>query len=119
MYGNSLQEKNTLRKIFENKMGTEYNYLWCTTYNVIWGTKYITYFGDSLFVTPAYGPIKKSIKIDKKEIRELIIKKRFWLGSKFSIVLKSGKVLKYYFVNRSWIPAAEIIVNEWFKNNSF
>lgn len=106
--------EKTIDKLVENKLSDGELVVFCTTYNMTFGTKFITVYGDTLFVTPAYGKLKDAIKIDKKDIQDIFIKKSFWTGNKFFIVLKSGEKKMYRFCHRSWIPLAEKIINEWF-----
>ena len=102
-------------QLVANKMSDGENILFCTTYNMTFGTKLITVYEDNLFVTPAYGPIEKATKIEKKDIWDFIIKRSFWTGNKLFIVLKSGEKQMYRFVHRSWIPIAEKIISDWFR----
>lgn len=107
------------KTLIDNNMCDGSILLFCTTWNASIGGQYITVFDDNLFITPisggVYGAnIKKSIKINKSDIEDIVAVKSFWTGSKVIIKLKGGKEYKYKLVNSSWIEVVNELKDTWF-----
>ena len=108
-----------MKQLIDNKLSDGSIYVFCTKWNASMGAKYITVYGNDLYVTPYIGGIygvnvKKAIKINKQDIKDMKLNKSFWTGYKLVITLKDGKVLKYTPVNKSWLAPANALVNSWF-----
>lgn len=99
-----------LRELVENKMFDGKNCIFVKNWLA---QKIISTYGDKLYITPIINSfkmnIKKAIKIDKEQIKDITIKVSNWSGDKIEIFLIDGTKYSYSIPHRSWLDNAEMI----------
>ena len=109
-----------LRELVENKMFDGKNCIFVKNWLA---QKIISTYGDKLYITPIINSfkmnIKKAIKIDKEQIKDITIKVSNWSGDKIEIFLIDGTKYSYSIPHRSWLDNAEMIKIRFCKKWNF